>query len=40
VISYIFDRVPIYKFDEKSIYGKFVKDIQVKEGKILITFGI
>ncbi len=40
VVSAVFETVPIYRFDKKSIYGRFVKDIKVKNGKIYITFGL
>ncbi len=40
VISSVFNQIPIYKFDRKSIYGHFVKDIRVEKGKIVVRFGI
>ncbi len=40
VVSYVFEQIPIYKFDEKSFYGRFIKDIRVENGKIVVRFGI
>ncbi len=40
VISFVFGKIPVYRFDKKSIYGKFIKDIRVKDGKLLVRFGL
>ncbi|NPA53608.1 MAG: DUF1439 domain-containing protein, partial [Aquificae bacterium] len=32
VVAYVFEQIPIYKFDEKSLYGRFIKDIRVENG--------
>ncbi len=40
VITEIFKQTPIYKIDEKSIKGKFLKDIKIENGKLLLVFGL
>jgi len=40
VVSYVFDEIPIYRFNEKDFYGRFIKDIRVEKGKIILRFGI
>jgi hypothetical protein len=40
VISDIFKQTPIYKIDENSIKGKFLKDIKIQNGKLLLIFGL
>ncbi len=40
VVSAVFNQVPIYRFDKNSIYGRFIKDVRVENGKIVVRFGI
>ncbi len=39
-ITDIFKQIPIYKINDKSISGKFIKDIRIENGKLLLTFGL
>jgi chaperone required for assembly of F1-ATPase len=36
----IFTQIPVYKFSDKKLIYRFVKDIKVEEGKIKLLFGI
>ena len=40
VVDVVFEQIPIYRFDRNSIYGRFIKDIRVENGKIIVRFGI
>ncbi len=40
VVTEVFKQTPIYKIDKKSIQGKFLKDIKVEQGKLLLIFGL
>ncbi len=40
VVSAVFNQIPIYRFDPNSIYGRFIKDVRIENGKIVVRFGI
>ncbi len=40
VIDEIFRKIPVYKLDQNSIQGSFVKNVYVKDGNLLVTLGI
>lgn len=40
VVSLVFEKIPVYRFSEKNLYGKFIKDIKVQDGKLLVRFGL
>ncbi len=39
-VTEIFKQLPIYKIDKKSVQGRFIKDIKIEKGKLLLIFGI
>ena len=39
MVNQLFKKYPIYKIPEDSFHGAFVKDIQIKEEKLLVTYG-
>ncbi len=40
VVEEVFKQTPIYKINDRSISGKFIKDIKIQNGKLLLTFGL
>ena len=39
MVNQLFKNYPIYKIPKESFQGTFVKDIQIKEEKLLVTYG-
>ena len=40
VFNNIFTTMPIYKIDETSFKGSFVKDVKIVDSELLVTFGL
>ncbi len=40
IVDEIFHKIPIYKLNKNSIQGSFVKNVQVVDGSLLVTFGL
>lgn len=40
MINQLFKKYPIYKIPKDSFQGSFVKDIQVKDSKLQVTYGL
>ncbi len=40
IVDEIFRKIPIYKLNKNSIEGSFVKNVQVVDGNLLVTFGL
>ncbi len=40
IVSETLKQIPIYKIDKNSFTGMLVKDVKIKDGDLLVTFGI
>lgn len=40
MIDKVFKKFPIYRIPKESFHGNFIKNIKIKEEKLLITYGI
>lgn len=40
MVNQLFKKYPIYKIPKDSFQGSFVKDIQIKDSELLVTYGL
>ncbi|WP_072679632.1 DUF1439 domain-containing protein [Arcobacter sp. LA11] len=40
MVNQLFRKYPIYKIPKESFQGSFVKDIQIKDSQLLVTYGL
>jgi len=40
MVNQLFEKYPIYKIPKDSFQGNFIKNVQVKDSKLLVTYGL